>query len=172
MIKNFLQRSNKRIRQVGLRSFMVCLCLALAGVSAWGQETMEIRTADDLYAFAKAVKTNPSLNAILMEDIVVNKSILKEDGQPQILPPDGPGSYPDYYDIIKWDYSYAPDLGSGGIGKYNGTFDGNGKTISGLYMLSSPFIETLDGGVIKNLGIVDSYMHFQYIGDVGITILR
>lgn len=168
MIKNFLQRSNKQIRQVGLRSFMVCLCLALAGVSAWGQETMEIRTADDLYAFAKAVKTNPSLNAILMEDIVVNKSILKEDGQPQILPPDGPGSYPDYYDIIKWDYSYAPDLGSGGIGKYNGTFDGNGKTISGLYMLSSPFIETLDGGVIKNLGIVDSYMHFQYIGDVGI----
>lgn len=38
MIKNFLQRSNKQIRQVGLRSFMVCLCLALAGVSAWGQD--------------------------------------------------------------------------------------------------------------------------------------
>ena len=37
MIKNFLQRSNKRIRQVGLRSLMVCLCLALSGLSAWGQ---------------------------------------------------------------------------------------------------------------------------------------
>lgn len=38
MIKNFLQRSNKRIRQVGLRSLMVCLCLALSGLSAWGQD--------------------------------------------------------------------------------------------------------------------------------------
>lgn len=86
-MKRFLQRKNTRMYHVWLRSFMVCLCLALAGVSAWG-ETVEIRTADELYGFAEAVKTNPSLNAILMENIVVNEGVLKEDGQPQILPDD------------------------------------------------------------------------------------
>ena len=38
MKKRFLQRENTRIYHVWLRSFMVCLCLALAGVSAWGQD--------------------------------------------------------------------------------------------------------------------------------------
>ena len=39
MMKRFLQRKNTRMYHVWLRSLMVCLCLALAGVSAWGQET-------------------------------------------------------------------------------------------------------------------------------------
>lgn len=38
MMKRFLQRENTRMYHVWLRSFMVCLCLALAGVSAWGQD--------------------------------------------------------------------------------------------------------------------------------------
>ena len=38
MMKRFLQRKNTRMYHVWLRSFMVCLCLALAGVSAWGQD--------------------------------------------------------------------------------------------------------------------------------------
>lgn len=38
MKKRFLQRKNTRMYHVWLRSFMVCLCLALAGVSAWGQD--------------------------------------------------------------------------------------------------------------------------------------
>lgn len=37
-MKRFLQRKNTRMYHVWLRSFMVCLCLALAGVSAWGQD--------------------------------------------------------------------------------------------------------------------------------------
>lgn len=35
-------------------------------------------------------------------------------------------------------------------------------------MLSCPFIKTLEGGVIKDLGIVDSYMHFSHVLDVAI----
>lgn len=38
MMKRFLQRKNTRMYHVWLRSFMVCLCLALAGVSTWGQD--------------------------------------------------------------------------------------------------------------------------------------
>ena len=38
MMKRFLQWKNTRMYHVWLRSFMVCLCLALAGVSAWGQD--------------------------------------------------------------------------------------------------------------------------------------
>lgn len=38
MMKRFLQQKNTRMYHVWLRSFIVCLCLALAGVSAWGQE--------------------------------------------------------------------------------------------------------------------------------------
>lgn len=37
-MKRFLQRENTRMYHVWLRSFMVCLCLALAGVSTWGQD--------------------------------------------------------------------------------------------------------------------------------------
>lgn len=36
-MKRFLQQKNTRMYHVWLRSFIVCLCLALAGVSAWGQ---------------------------------------------------------------------------------------------------------------------------------------
>lgn len=38
-MKRFLQRKNTWMYHVWLRSFMVCLCLALAGVSAWGQDS-------------------------------------------------------------------------------------------------------------------------------------
>lgn len=38
MMKRFLQWKNTRMYHVWLRSFMACLCLALAGVSAWGQD--------------------------------------------------------------------------------------------------------------------------------------
>lgn len=55
MMKRFLQRKNTRMYHVWLRSFMVCLCLALAGVSAWGQ--------DNSYTFSGGIGTedNPYL---------------------------------------------------------------------------------------------------------------
>lgn len=148
MIKNFLQRSNKRIRQVGLRSLMVCLCLALAGVSAWGQETMEIRTADDLYAFAKRVNNNPedkALNAILMNDIIVNEALLNPSYVPNTSSDKTWGAHSDKE-----------------ISVYKGTFNGNGFAIKGLYIIGKAFIDVLsDGGKILNLGIVDSYVKPQ-----------
>ena len=143
MMKRFLQWKNTWMNHVWLRSFMVCLCLALAGVSAWGQstETMEIRTAEDLYTFGKRVYDGEkTLNAILINDIIVTENVLDDEGM--LSNPKMNSNWP------KYEHS---------IGSYAGTFDGNNKKISGLY-LSGCFVSSLEeSGVIKNLGIVDSY---------------
>ena len=148
MMKRFLQRENTRMYHVWLRSFMVCLCLALAGVSAWGQETMEIRTADDLYAFAKRVNNNPedkALNAILMNDIIVNEALLNPSYVPNTSSDKTWGAHSDKE-----------------ISVYKGTFNGNGFAIKGLYIIGKAFIDVLsDGGKILNLEIVDSYVKPQ-----------
>lgn len=148
-MKRFLQRENTRMYHVWLRSFMVCLCLALAGVSAWGQgETMEINDADDLYEFAKRVNNNPedrALNAILTNDIIVNEALLNPDYEPDMSTDKTWGAHSDKE-----------------ISVYNGTFDGKGFAIKGLYIIGKAFIDVLgDGGKIVNLGIVDSYVKPQ-----------
>lgn len=151
MKKRFLQRENTRMYHVWLRSFMVCLCLALAGVSAWGQgETMEINDADDLYEFAKRVHDGEkTLNASLMNDITVNETLLN------------PGYVPDMHNDEIWGGNEKK------IGIYKGTFDGNGFAIKGLYIIAKAFIEELEeGGKIINLRIEDSYVKPQHVGTV------
>lgn len=155
-MKRFLQRKNTRMYHVWLRSFMVCLCLALAGVSAWGQEeTMEIWDDEDLYEFAKRVNNNPddrALNAILMNDIIVNETLLNPDYVPDMSTDKPWGGHSDKE-----------------IRVYEGTFNGNGFAIKGLYIVGRAFIEVLrGGGKILNLGIVDSYMHCKNSGDIAI----
>ena len=92
-----------------------------------------------LYAFAERVdEGETSLNAILMNSIVINENVLSEDGHLNISNPD------------RWKFDRLT---------YSGTFDGQGNTISGFYS-SNPFLGTLkEGGVIKNLGIIDSYFY-------------
>lgn len=55
MMKRFLQRKNTRMYHVWLRSFMVCLCLALAGVSAWGQDGFYVSGDESKYTYSKGV---------------------------------------------------------------------------------------------------------------------
>lgn len=59
-MKRFLQRKNTWMYHVWLRSFMVCLCLALAGVSAWGQDIEEDFIVDgpqDSYTYTSGILT-------------------------------------------------------------------------------------------------------------------
>lgn len=113
-----------------------------------GQETMEIRTADDLYAFAKRVNNNPedkALNAILMNDIIVNEALLNPSYVPNTSSDKTWGAHSDKE-----------------ISVYKGTFNGNGFAIKGLYIIGKAFIDVLsDGGKILNLEIVDSYVKPQ-----------
>lgn len=120
----------------------------------------QIGTAQELFGFAeisgKRSATNPDmLCAKLTADIVINKNVLDSDGLLDANPDT----------LISW----KP------IRNFAGTFDGNGHTISGLYvndttLLAIGFIggnyevTNTDSTVILNLGIVDSYMKGYRIG--------
>ena len=115
----------------------------------------QIYTADHLYWFAVQVNGGKtSINGKLMANIVVNRNVLKADGTLN-----GDGS-----NLRVW-----TPIGNSSK-KYSGTFDGNGKTISGLYFNASVSYVGLfgylgDRGTIKNVGIIDSYL--KGYNDVG-----
>ena len=127
----------------------------------------QIETADHLYGFAALVNgtldstdRNKTACGILVKDITVNEGVLDEDGALKA----------DEDDLAPW----TP------IMSFGGKFDGNGKTISGLYFKGGTK-DTVglfgsigkDGNptTIKNVGIVDSYFETEHIsgGIVGIV---
>ena len=109
-------------------------------------QVYEIATAGNLYWFANQCNTVSSeLNAILTNDIVINPGTYDEYAYDEYVPADGE-------DVRVWVT----------INEYNGIFDGNGYTISGLWQ--NALINTLSG-VVCNLGIVNSSL-FSYSEDV------
>jgi len=95
-----------------------------------------ISNAGELYGFYELVPQNQKKCAKLTKDIVVNKNVLDSDG--------------DRVDEYFRDWF--------GLRSYTGVFDGQGHTISGLY-IGALFEDVRDGDtlVIKNLGFRDSY---------------
>ena len=111
-----------------------------------------ISNAGQLAAFASVVNSgNTDIHAKLMDDITINDNVLDENGN---LNGNGSG-------LEQW-----TPIGSYGIRgeeAYIGTFDGNGHTISGLYVDSDAQNVGLFGcvgtnGKIQNVGVVDSYI--------------
>ena len=137
--------------------------------AVWNEdaEQYEISNAGQLYWFAgfvrrekTRVKYNPSplsANAMLLENIILNKNVLDESGQ---LNGDGSNFRP--WSLIGL-YSIS----------YTGVFDGAGHTITGLY-INAPSSSQLglvaelgDGGIIRNLGLEDSFVSgYSYVGGV------
>ena len=126
-----------------------------------GELYYEIDSADDLYWFAEKVNssTNGSkdvfveINAILTADIVINKNLTEDSNF------NGNGKNFREWSPIGW----VDDLLNYGI-YFNGTFDGAGHTISGLFNNSEKdymgfFGAVYMDAVIKDLGIIDSYFH-------------
>ncbi|MBO7296334.1 MAG: hypothetical protein J6V39_03655, partial [Clostridia bacterium] len=100
-----------------------------------------IRNAKELYGFAALTRAmhRPNHNAVLLADIVINTTVSTETG----------GTY-------LWE-SIVGDPTHGNSGGYAGTFDGNGYSISGIYMTSDSFgMSTNFGffGAINNEGVV------------------
>lgn len=67
-------------------------------------------------------------------------------------------------------------IGISSIHNFQGTFDGNGHTISGIYINTTKGNQGLFGyvenGIIRNLGILDSYIKgTHYVGGVGGNII-
>ena len=121
----------------------------------------EISNAGQLYWFAglvngtlDGVEQNTSANAILMEDITVNDNLLDS------LQYDTEGNVSNGSDFITW--TPIADWMGNRTTQYSGTFDGNNKTVSGLYFNGDSTCIGLFGssesdGNIKNVGVVDSY---------------
>lgn len=101
----------------------------------------EIDNAGKLYWFAEKVNSDKTVNAILTDDIIVNKDIITANSK----------------NVREW----TPI--SSDIDGYKGVFDGNNHSISGLYFNNGDkdyigFIKKLEAtGVVKNLTIKNSY---------------
>ena len=105
----------------------------------------EISNAGQLYWFAaKLSYDDATLNGILTADIVVNRGTMTAETT----------------DARVWIRIMA---------RYNGTFDGNNKTISGLYFNDRDAtyvgLFSFNQGTVKNVGVINSY--FGANGNVG-----
>lgn len=121
----------------------------------------EINNAGQLFWFAglvngtlSGVEQNTSANATLTANITANENLLDS------LQYDAEGNVSNGSDFITW--TPIADWMGNRTTQYSGTFDGNNKTVSGLYFNGDSTCIGLFGssesdGNIKNVGVVDSY---------------
>ena len=131
----------------------------------------EISNAGQLYWFADKVNndnaTYGSANAVLTADIVVNENLLDS------LDYDADGKVTNGESFIGWAcIGWAGWVGKDSVSnQYNGTFDGQNHTVSGLYFNDAGkynfglFGVVHNDGSVSNVGVVDSC--FYCYGDVG-----
>ena len=122
----------------------------------------QISNGGQLYWFAQLVNGGETdADAILMENIIVNENVLvngalNTEGTFRVWTPIG---------------GNGTSVSDTGV-KYTGTFDGNNKTVSGLYFSDADayyvgLIGYLNEGEVKNVGIIDSYISArQYFAGV------
>ena len=126
-----------------------------------GNPQYEITNYHELLGLAKLVneKNDTGIRAVLMSDIVFNKNLLGADGNVQ-------GKEDE---LIKWTPIGAMTNDTG-KNYFNGNFNGNGHTISGLYVnggdYAGLFGKTQGCPRIKGVGIVDSYFKGTYVGGI------
>ena len=114
-----------------------------------------IDNAGKLYWFASQVNGGSrSIHGKLTKNIVVNQNVLKADGA-----------------LNEGTFREWTPIGTK-INVFSGTFDGNGKTVSGLYFNNSStdyvgLFGYVYNGTIKNVGVVGSYFSGSgYVGGV------
>lgn len=134
-----------------------------------GNVWYNIRTKDELkwfanwvngtytYENATEVKPHPNANAKLLNDIILNTGVLATDGNLN------KGTFEQWTPI--------GDNNNNNFAHFTGTFNGNGKTIYGLYVddKNKDFVGLFgyvqSGGIIQNVNIADSYVSGNmYVG--------
>ena len=135
----------------------------------------QIGTPEELYWFAALVNgtltdvnQNTGACAVLVKDITVNTDLLNsldENDEPK-----------DNVNIESWT-PIGYYINSSDYVYYKGTFDGNGYSISGLYVKytnqsRASFIGNIEEGCVKNIAILDSYFEGSELigGIVGYSI--
>ena len=128
-----------------------------------GDGYYEIRNADALYAFAAAVNSgNNKIKGELTADIVVNKNVLNADGTLN-----GDGSNFREWILIGYRNTLKDEKW------FNGSFEGNSHTVSGLYFDNPEQDYVGLFGVInyrvniRNIDVIDSYFRGGgYVGGI------
>ena len=117
----------------------------------------QISNFAELYWFAglvngalNEIEQNTAANAVLTADITINENILDTEGD----------LTENTEDLLDW----IP-IGNNSSNPFNGTFDGQGHIISGIYINSENDYQGLFGynsGIIKNVGVTKSYIKGDY----------
>ena len=136
-------------------------------------EAYEIGNAGQLYWFAGLVNgtltdrtaQNLKANAVLTADIIVNKDLLTS------INTDDDGNVTNGTSFRAWSPMGMTDEKGKITGYYKGIFDGNGHSISGVYVNRDEAADDVDtrfkssiglfgyySGVTRNLSVLDSYM--------------
>ena len=122
-----------------------------------GNNCYEISNQGQLYWFANQVNTvNSSINAKLMDDITINSNVLNENGE------------------LNTGANFTPwTLIGTNTNPFTGTFNGNNKTISGLYYNNSGESDVVlfgcvgVNGKVINVTLADSYVSGKsYVGSI------
>ena len=164
-------RNNQKLNRWLLATLMLVAAMVVPSV-AWADITpskpsvgngssenpYQISTAAELYWFAALVNgtltdgtvQNAAACAKLTANITVNSGVLNADGTLS----SNSSSFTQWAPIGYYQNSDIHNL-------YTGTFDGNGKTVSGLYVndgnASCVGLFGFNGGTVKSVGVVDSY---------------
>lgn len=154
--------ANNHTRDTYTNGFRDCCDAYQSATDSDGDGYYEIGNAGQLYWFAALVNKNSSaeFKGKLTSDITVNVNVLNDDGT---LNGDGSNFRP-------WiPIGYDPT----GNNTFFASFDGNGKTVSGLYFNDSNTLACIGllgfvyDGTIKNVGVVDSYLRGgNFVGGV------
>jgi|GEM_PF-7028447 len=118
-----------------------------------------IQSAGQLYWFAAQVNGgNTGINGKLTRDITVNANVLDANGE-----------------LNSGNFRAWTPIGNSGK-QYSGTFDGNGKTVSGLYYNNGAYgpanrtiglFGVLNGAAVQDVSVSDSYLYgFQEVGGI------
>ena len=130
---------------------MTMTALSQSGAAAKANDVVTIASPDELDAFAKYVDNSKNTDGVtfkLLNDIVYNT-----------------GDASDYAETTGLrTYATAGDYNK----PFKGIFEGNNKTISGLYINSTDryvgLIGSLGGATVQNLSIVNSYIYTAKTG--------
>lgn len=146
----------------------MCLCVpvfatAYAGGSGTAQEPYEIATAEQLKSLAEEVNKGNLQNGVYFK-LTADISLNDTDGWENWTGETAPAN--------EWTPIGSNDNQFGGI------FDGNGKTVSGMYIFSDTGYVGLFGGVsgtVKNLTVEKSYISINgreqsYLGAIAGTV--
>lgn len=160
----------KKVLSVLLATVLIS---SLMPVTAYALDTEPylISTAQDLEEFRNLVNSGQlDLDAKLTNNIVLNENFEQEKFA---MSDDGTVTYNGV--AVPDSFTQWVPIGDSYGNYYNGVFDGDGHTISGLYINSESYEQALFGcvgsnGTVKNLGITNSFIYsYAYAGGVVAT---